>query len=855
MWNHSLKYSFYFIVLALIINPVNLSAQTLEEVIVTAQKREENLQEVPVAVSVYGETFLSENSIKDVVELMTSVPGLIVGSNQSSSTGSFSIRGIGTSAQNFGLESSVGLYIDGVYRARQSSMINQLVDIEAIEIVRGSQGTLFGKNSASGAVLFRTVKPSHETDGFIEASFGNKSLVNLSGAFNLSLGENLASRTTAFSSKRDGYVNDLTSGKNLNDRDRKGIRQQFLFTPTENLSVRAILDYSELNEVCCGVLVVKDSLVASGRTDSGSPIAGTDAIIQALGGTVFETGSFENHELAFDTLPDSSNSDFGVSAEINWELDENTITSITAYRKFDIKDSYDVDFTDVPLSSRVMSAGQSALSQEIRLTGNLEERFRYMIGAYAFRQKIDVDDELSLNSHLSSYVTAASPDVLQPLVAAMSAPLIGFMNLAYGTNFALAIADPIAAGNTMLDNSDQTHNSTALFGRLDMDITDWLTLNAGLRYTDENKDLVSTFNESLVTPNASSLNTTAIGAALGIAGAQALAAAGAPAGYYNATFAAMDPSPFLPALSALFVDGWASCATTARFCPRDDIDEDLNDNRVTTDIGVSLHLDDTSLTYFTYSTGYKSGGTNTDRIESGFDVTFNAEDTTTFELGIKKDFPEQGLRLNAALYDMSVDNLQTNTFTGTAFNLQNAGKAKVKGLEAEMFFNPIDTFRITMAYAYTSAKYKDFEKGNCQIADIFHTGGTASEATQYTTLKYCDRSDDRVSNVSKHFLSVNAEKIFQLAPEHDLRIGVEYAHYSNQFMHNNNDPFALQDGLGILNMRVILDVSFGKFMLWARNLTDEDWFATVFDAPLQDGKLGAYPKEPRTFGLTFRKDF
>ncbi len=848
------------ILLGIALGPAKLPAQVLEEIIVTAQKRQENIQDVPISISAYGEEFLSDNSIKDVIELMTSVPGLIVGANQSSSTGNFAIRGVGTGAQNFGLESSVGLYIDGIYRARQSSMINQLIDVEAIEVLRGPQGTLFGKNSASGAVLIRTVQPSHETDGFIEASFGNHSLINLSGAFNLSLSENLASRTTLFLSSRDGFVNDITSGEDLNDRDRKGFRQQFLFTPTDTLSVRAILDYSEMNEACCGVLVVKDSLIASDRTDNGNPIPGTDAIIQQLGGTVYRTGSFEDYELALNQVPDSSNSDFGFSAEINWDINNHTLTSITSYRDFDISDAYDADFTDVQLASRITSAEQSALSQEIRLSSSAEKRLRYIAGIYAFKQDLKADDNLTLESLLSNYVTAASPDVLQPLINAMSPQLIGFINAAYLTSFGSTIGSPIAAGNTMQDVSDQTHKSIALFGRFDFDINDWLTINAGIRYTDESKDLMSTFNETVTTPGATDLNVDAISAALGITGAQALAFLGAPpgdgtGGTFNAALAALDPTPFLPALNVLYVDGWANCSISARFCPRDNIDEELNDDRLTGDIGLSVHPDDTSLVYINYGTGYKSGGTNTDRIDAAFDVIFGAEDTTTLELGVKKDFPEQGLRFNAALYDMDVEDLQTNTFTGTAFNLQNAGKVKVQGLEAEMFFYPEDTIGLSIAYAYTSAKFKDFDRGNCQISNIFHTGN-ASESSQLNSVGYCDRSDDRVANVSKHFLSVNGEKAFQLSSDYDLTIGVEYVYYSNQFMHNNNDPFSLQDGVGILNMRAVLNTPYDiKAMLWARNLTDESWFGTVFDTPLQDGKLTAYPREPRTFGITLRKDF
>ena len=293
------------------------SAQGLEEIIVTAKKRQENIQNVPLSVSAYNGSFLKENSVKDVFDLMTSVPGLVVSANNTASTSNFSIRGIGTGGQNFGLESSVGLYVDGAYRSRQSSMINQLVDIESIEVLRGPQGTLFGKNTASGALLVRTKAPSHEQDGFAEVTIGDDSLLNFSAAFNLSLIDGLlASRTTVFSSNRDGFVKAVNLGAELNERDRFGVRQQFLYTPSDDLSVRVIADYSEIDELCCAALSLKDSFVASGRTNGGLPILGTDAVMTALGGTVFRTGTFSAMELATNTLPNSTSEDRGLSIEI-----------------------------------------------------------------------------------------------------------------------------------------------------------------------------------------------------------------------------------------------------------------------------------------------------------------------------------------------------------------------------------------------------------------------------------------------------------------------------------------------------------------------------------------------------------
>ena len=204
---------------------------------------------------------------------------------------------------------------------------------------------------------------------------------------------------------------------------------------------------------------------------------------------------------------------------------------------------------------------------------------------------------------------------------------------------------------------------------------------------------------------------------------------------------------------------------------------------------------------------------------------------------------------------MEVQDLQTNTFTGTAFNLQNAGRVDVQGIEAEIWWNPTDTINFFLVYAHTDGSFEDFEKGNCQISNIFHTGNPV-EAAQFLTQGFCDRSGDRVGGVADNHFSLNATKTFEFGSGNELQIGAEYVSYSDMIMHNNNDPFAVQEGREFLNVRAIARFNNGfEAMLWGRNVADEEWYGTVFDTPLQDGKLSAYPREPRTYGLTLRKIF
>ncbi|MEC8374066.1 MAG: TonB-dependent receptor plug domain-containing protein, partial [Pseudomonadota bacterium] len=237
----------------------------LERIVVQAQKTEQNLQTVPVAVTALSGKDLTETVSRDIFDLQNYVPAFAAFQSQSVTNSGFSIRGIGTSAQNFGFESSVGLYVDGVYRSRQNALINDLVDVESVEILRGPQGTLFGKNTAAGAMTVNSVAPSHDGhNGFAEVLLGNDNLVRVSGASSFSVVDDvLAVRFSGFNTQSDGFITDETSGQTLNNRNRSAIKAQALYTPNDKISMRFIADYGELDERCCGALTLQDNIQAN----------------------------------------------------------------------------------------------------------------------------------------------------------------------------------------------------------------------------------------------------------------------------------------------------------------------------------------------------------------------------------------------------------------------------------------------------------------------------------------------------------------------------------------------------------------------------------------------------------------
>jgi len=821
----------------------------LEEVVVTAQKREQNLQDVPVAVTALTGDQIQDSQIKDIRDLSTNVPTLVSSQSQTATTSSFSIRGIGTSGQNFGLEPSVGIYIDGVYRARQGSIINNLVDVESIEVLRGPQGALFGKNTLAGALNFRTVAPSHEQNAFVDVIAGDYGLLNVSGAFNASLVDDvLAMRVTGFSGQRDGYVDVVGFGEDVvNDRDRFGGRLQFLYTPTDALDARLIVDYSEIDEVCCAAVTRLNNFQGFGG------VLGTDSLLAApeaaggLGVPVITAAQFEDNIMALNDLPTSTNEESGVSLEVNYDFENVTLTSITALRNFDTRDIIDGDFSAADILTRDNLAEQSAFTQELRFSGEFGEGNNYLFGAYYFTQEIDlVADTITLADSAQVFnLTSTDPtnpnapslqEVVDIIDSFAAAPIPG--------NPYQVTAPSFPDGGSAVNFMDQDHESIALFGQFDFELSDQWMLTVGARYTDERKELVSRFENAANSPAAPPPDLGAIGLTLAqIQGGQLNP--GNPA----------DVPTILGAFSPLYQPGWGFYLLDV-LAPQPDRFDELEDDQTTGTVKLSYFPTDEIMFYASYSTGFKSGGTNTDRIAPEFDQVFQAETSQAAEIGMKAEFPEQNLRLNVAIHDTQVDDLQTSAFTGVGFNLQNAGNASTQGVEIEAFWRPTDTMDVQLSYAYNQAEFEDFENGVCWVAWPFQTG-EADPGQATLGAPVCDRSGGLIPSNPENVLFLAIDKDFQLSNSLNLFTRLEYNYIDETMTDGNNDPFKLRDAFNFVNFRIGLDLDRwdSQVALWVRNATDENFYETQFDVPIQDGKQNAYPLEPRTWGINFRKTF
>lgn len=370
---------------------------TIEEITVTATKREASIQAVPIAISAFTGEDLQARGIEDLEDLQQVAPSLTVyNSNTDSNGGTLRIRGMGTTGNNPGLEAAVGSFVDGVYRSRSGLAYGDLLDVERIEILRGPQGTLFGKNTSAGAVHIITKKPDFDYGATASFSVGNfnleRGMLSVTGPL---IDEQLAFRLAGSFNQREGYYDDIGSSDKFNDRDRFNLKGQLLWIPRDDLDVRIIYDYSEKDESCCPAV--------------WRQVGPTGAISAALGGTVPSPVGTQNPHADsldvgtnFDPFEDAEEQ--GLSIEANWDLEWARLTALTAWRDFEWKSGQDIDFTDTDiLLPQDTDAEFLNFSQELRVQG-IWESVDWLVGGYYFHERHKNDADVRVSTQGAAFV-------------------------------------------------------------------------------------------------------------------------------------------------------------------------------------------------------------------------------------------------------------------------------------------------------------------------------------------------------------------------------------------------------------------------------------------------------------------
>ena len=825
---------------------------TIDDIIVTAQKREQSLQDVPIVVTTLSQTLLDDAGVKDIKDLQILTPGMTVTSTQSEASTTVRIRGAGTVGDNPGLESSVGIVIDGVYRSRNSVGFGDLGELSRIEVLKGPQGTLFGKNTSAGVINIITAQPSFEPGIEAELTGGNFGAIGGSVSVTGPLSEQVAGRLFVAKRQRDGFYNvDVGDGPRTNTEDQTQdywtARGQLLILPSDSASIRLIADYSKRDEFCCGAV----------QTRVGPTYPFIDGLANGQGQAAPAAG--------FGTVPLTRTSyanrdtpqhieDMGLSAEATIDFDSigATLTSVSSWRDWSFQQGMDLDYTGADILYRADDGsngyGVSNLTQEFRLAGTTD-RFDWLVGLFGTTEDIYRDDGYSLGAdytpYLSFYLTSAlnaavpafgiSPGRI-PCFTRPGQTVGGLTNcLAAGVG---ATGPGFSLGQAYGDHYSQRSDSVALFTNNTWRVTDSFDITAGLRYTYDKKRLMGIQD-----------NLGANGAACGAALGNAAAITG------------------LLGAAASSVLGVMCLPQTNPFYENRRISESFDDTNLSGTIKASWKPMDGWMLYGSYAKGYKGAGYNMDRVQTGVtpdaSLLFAAETVDSYELGLKTTLFNRTTLFNITYFDQTFENFQLNTFLGTAFVVESIPELKSRGVDADLiWFAPIEGLSFQGGVTYTDAKY-----GNFTAADL-------SSPSRFAQLSLLPGA--RASFAPEW--SLTGALTFDRSLGGGLRGGFNLsAKYSTDY-NTGSDllPYKQQDAFAVVNGRISIGAEDERWVLdvWAQNLLDEDYTQVGFAAPLQgvafsntttpqpngtfynpatdSATYNAYLGAPRTYGVTLR---
>ena len=818
------------------------------EIIVTATKREQTLQDVPVAVTVTTADVIERAHIRDNKDLGTVVPSLRVGERQNSANTNFFIRGFGNGANNAGIEPSVGVFIDGVYRSRSAAQIADLPDVSRIEVLRGPQSTLFGKNASAGVISIITEKPKFEFGGNVEASYGNYDAMVVKGVVTGPVSESIALSLAGGYNKRDGYNRDLGTGNRTNDRNRWFVRGQALFEPNDALSIRLIGDYGKIDEICCAVVNLRTAAPTLILT---SPLVGGQVNTPAQR---FDNIVYSNY--------DSTNKikNYGFSGQVDYDLGAAKLTSITSWRRSTTNANFDTDFTSADLlrGANIGYADLKTFTQELRLTANIADRIDLLVGGFYFHEKV------RQSTHLEWGVSART--FADQLVRALSGNTqnIPALETLFGTlsgNPALYTGRFFAPGQGIDEDYRMTNKNYSLFGQVDFEVTDGLTLTGGINYTNDKKRYsTDTFSSDVF----SNLNIPALRDAATAGGiSQTIGGIlGVPGGFASQAqilnFAQLNPVQFAAIQTGAQNASLPLLALRPLqyFPPFVNVPNGLEDGRTSDDkftytLRAAYDLSNTVNVYASYATGYKASSINLSRDSRPFARSAAPENSTVYEMGIKGNWSVASA--NLAVFQQSIKGFQSNIFTGTGFVLANAGKQSVFGIEFEGMVRPTRGLTLGLSMTYLDPKYNSFV--NSAFGDV--SGITPADIPPISATFSAEYDHD----------FGNGDHLF-LRGSYHYESEVQVVEGLPGFITRNPITGAVLPGgyeAGLAAARPFtrqvdeVDASITYAMangvevaVWGRNLLNDRYISTIFDSPAQSGSVSGYTNQPRTYGVSAR---
>ncbi len=824
----------------------------VEKVIVTATRRETQLVKTPVAVTAISGKTIEAAEVENVEDLMAVVPSLVVTNNGHPFAYTTRIRGIGTQGDNPGLEAAVGTFIDGVYRSRPGVAMSDLGELERVEVLRGPQGTLFGRNTSAGIINVLSKKPTWGNEIWGEVTGGSYDLLATRGGFNAVIAPDaLAARFNFVRQEREGYI-DVNPGRadayDGNATSFWGGRGQFLYQPNQDVSVRVIADYAERKDECCSAVTLFAG--ANGRpsaSDTTGPgvinfIEGLEVVPKigkATTNQVDELVAYGNRSTGANTT------DKGISGELNWQFNGVKLTSITAYREWENDYGQDVDFSGADilyLADGGLNFNKfETLTHETRLNGETGW-VNWLIGAFYSNEDITRQQALRWGTEAEVF---------------LSRHRFGPADNAWGT--ALGIGGAMLTPNTgYTDHYTQNAESFAVFTHNVFHLTDDLDLIAGLRWTTETKE----FSANYQTDNQLGCTTLE-----GIYGLDPSAAVTLAAATTQRAFA-LTCAPF----SRNALDGFTAANPHL---------QDRTEDEFSGIATLAYQFNSNVNTYATYSRGHKAGGFNLDRVFSDSagsivvppvlpgpqtvrapDTSFDSELVDAYELGLKLATDDNRFQMNVAGFYQDFENFQLNTFTGVSFIVTSVPEVISQGVEIETFWSPFRDFTTNLGVAYTDARYGD---GGDMTAFVTQNVGLFA------------LPGERLTHSPEWTVTGGFDYSFPFIDTLTAKLHMDGRWQSEMNTGSNLDPRKIQDAYAVFGAKIGFyseDELFG-LEFFARNLFDESYINTAFDSPLQgsaycsnaldptfcpgapfnasqSSTIDAFVGEPRMLGATLR---
>ena len=635
-----------------------VEATTLDRIMVTAQSREQELQDVPIALQVIGAELINDLAAENIGDLDSFVPGLVVSDGQPTQA-SFRLRGISTGDFGIGTDPAVGVYVDGVYAGRGGGTVLPFLDVERVEVLKGPQGTLFGRNSAAGAVSIITRRPADEVEGRVKLRVGNYDKRYLEGMFNTPVGDNAAFRLNALVNRSDGWLQDAGTGKKLNGDDNWATRAAFRWDLGDNTQMLLSWDHEKLDQLSHPTIGIVPLPPTPGLP--AFPVD-EDAYLDPRDQLVY-SDLVENTE--------ARNFD-GVTLIFDHALEWGHLTSTSAWRDFDTVNRAEEDGTNrrylyIDTANREEN---TSWYQEFKFSGG-SGKLDWVAGASYYQEKARQASEVNAFSDTVNTITITQ-DVWGPFGGLFT--FADTLLAGAGVNASLLGHPWQEAYTNTLDS-----RAYAVFGDVIWHATDKVNLTFGLRYTRDEKDF-TWYNARRTAPG--------FDAVLDLAEAAGLfEALGIPRSFLVFDIAFVDPiSEANKGVTSRAGNAWSD------FSPRFVID---------------YHPSQDTMLFASLAKGYKAGGFNTFARGASIDN----EDVWNFETGIKRSLAEEQLQFEASAYYYVYDNrqaLRLDTTTSIPRYVTDTSDQTAWGIDFSMRWQPTRALSVDFNTAWIDSTYKDY---------------------------------------------------------------------------------------------------------------------------------------------------